>query len=180
MKPFIQIAFPAGQVFEIATSVVAEDRAKAMQIAHPDEFPTIEAAREDTNELFKDDSYEIQDWARNNMNWPELAPHARLIRFTPPELDHVNGAEWSFHDAPAIVGELDGDTILAQPLEMVLSTMALSQQLCNVTVLNGIDGKPYAALALIVGNEHALGAYLQALQLVGNSLTAGQQPASLN
>jgi hypothetical protein len=180
MKPFIQIAFPSGHLYEIATDVVALDRAKTMQGLHGDEFPTLDSALEDTNDLFKEDANEIQDWARNNMNWSELAPQARLIRFAPPEVDHVNDCEWSYHDMPGMLGELDGDTIMRQPIEMVLNTMALSQQLCNVTVLNGEDGKPYAALALIIGNEHVVGTYLQAMQLIGNSLTAAQQDKPLN
>lgn len=179
MKPFVQIAFPTGHVFEIPTAVIANDRAKSMQQRHPDEFPNLEAALEDTTELFKDSSYDVQDWARNNMNWSELEPQARLIRYAPAALDHINGCEWSLHDARAMVGELDGETIMRQPVEMVLNVMVLSQQLCNVTVLNGPDGKPYAAMALIIGTEPVIGTYLQAMQIVGNSLTGGQ-PAALN
>lgn len=177
MKPFIHITMPAGQVYEIAASIIASNRAAAMQAMHPDEFPTPEAALEDTVGLFEDD-FSVEDWARNNMNWSDLEPHVRLVRFTPPETDHVNDCEWSHHNAPAMLGELDGDSIMRQPVEMVLNTMAVSQQLCNVTVLNGANGEPYAAMALVIGNKHVVGAYLQALQLVGDSLTGGR-PAPL-
>lgn len=180
MKPFTRIAFPSGHVYEIDTAAIAQSRASSMQGLHPDEFPTLEAALEDTTELFKEDDFAIQDWARNNMNWSDLSQAARLIRFRPAILDHVNDCEWSHHEARAMIGEIDGDTVMQQPVEMVLNTMALSQQLCNVTVLNGPDGKPYAAMALIIGNEHVVGAYLQAMQLVGNSLTAVPQDAAVN
>lgn len=177
MKPFTQIAFPTGHVFEIPTQVIADSRAKIMQQMHPDEFPTAESAMEDTVGLFTDSDYDIQDWARNNMNWSDLEPLARLIRYQPQALDHVNDCEWSHHDVRAMVGELDGETIMRQPVEMVLNTMALSQQLCNVTVLNGPDGTPYAAMALIIGDKNVIGAYVQAMQIVGNSLTGQQQPS---
>lgn len=180
MKPFIQIAFPSGHVYEVAAEVFAMNRAKNMQEMHADEFQSLETALEDTTELFNEDAVEIKNWACNDMKWSDLAPHARLIRFTPPDLDHFNGCDWSFHDMPGMLGELDGDTIMRQPVEMVLNTMAVSQQLCNVTILNGEDGKPYAALALIIGNEHVVGAYLQAIQLIGSSLTAAQQDKPLN
>jgi hypothetical protein len=181
MKPFTQIAFPSGPVFEIPTAVIAKNRASTMRELYSDEFATEESAMEDTVELFKASDYDIEDWARNNMNWStDLEPHARLVRFTPPALDHVNDAEWVFKDIPGMVGELDAETIMRQPVEMVLSTMAASQQLCNVTVLNDPNGKPHAAMALIIGNEHVIGAYVQAMQMVGDAITTSDQKSLPN
>lgn len=183
MKPFTHVAFSSGHLFEIQTAVIAQNRAKAMLDAHPDEFKNIDEAMTDTVELF-DDNYAIEDWARNNMNWDkDLAPFARLVRFTPPELDHAN-AEWSHVDHPAMVAELSGETILRSPVEAVISAMAVSGQICNMTVLNQPDesgeAKPYAAVALIIGNEHVVGAYAQAFTMVGNVLNPAQTPATLN
>lgn len=184
MKPFTHIAFSSGHLFEIPTEVIAKNRAQAMLQAHPDEFTAIDEAMTDTVELF-DDNYAIEDWARNNMNWDtDLAPFSRLVRFTPPELDHVN-AEWSHEDHPAMVAELSGETILRSPVEMVISAMAVSGQICNMTVLNQPDAtgenKPYAAVALIIGNEHVVGAYAQAFTMVGNVLgSAPTQQPTLN
>lgn len=174
MKPFTQIAFTSGPVFEIPTDVIAKNRAATMREMHADEFPTESDAMRDTVEYFTDDNAMIEDWARNNMNWStDLEPSARLIRFTPPALDHVNDAEWSHNDMPGMVGELDAETIMRQPVEMVLSTMAVSQQLCNVTELNSPEGTPHAAMALIIGNANIIGAYVQAMQMVGDAITSG-------
>jgi len=170
MKPLIQIALPTGHVYELATNVVAEHRAKAMQELHSEEFPTLAEAMTETTELFTENGYEIRDWALNQMQPDELLATARLVRFTPPEQNLQEG-EWTYSDFHAPLAELDGDQIMKHPVESVLSTMAASNQLCNVTVLNGPDGKAYAAMALIIGDQNVVGAYITALQFVGNQIT---------
>lgn len=175
MKPFTQISLPTGHMYEVPTDVIAQHRAAVMLNSHPEEFPTLESALEDSRGLFKDSDYDIRDWALNNMNQDEVLAHARLVRFTPPE-QSLNDGEWTHSDTPAISGEIDGSTIMQQTVESVLSLMAASQQLCNVTVLNNEDGKPHAAMALIIGNEHIIGSYLTALQFVGNQITGSTAP----
>ena len=171
MKPFVQIALSTGHVFEVKTEVIARDRAAAMLANHPDEFANLDEALVDTVELF-DDADEIRDWALNNMNPPEYIGGARLIRFVAPEQD-FDTAEWSFHDHNAIMGELDGEQILRQPVEAVLSVLAAAGQLCNVTVLNGDDGKPFGMLAVVIGNEPIIGAFISTLQYTAGQLSDG-------
>jgi|GEM_PF-842880 len=176
MKKFIQITMATGHVFEIPTSVVASNRATAMLALHPGEFADLAAAEADTAELFEDDSFPIQDWAQNNMHWHELSNHAKLVRV--PSNRDDNGwpnVEFSFHDHPALMGDLDGDQIMSQPVELVMHTMATSGQLCNVTVLNGSDGQPYGAFALMFGNRAVIDSYIMGLQFVGEQLTKGAQ-----
>lgn len=175
MKPFIQIALTSGQVYEIPTQVIAANRAKVMLDSHKDEFPDLEAAMTDTVELF-DDNYEVRDWALNNMNPEDYMPSARMVRFVPPEQD-FNTAEWSHHDAPAIVGELDGEQIMRQPLEAVFSTMASANQICSVTVISGPDGKPFAGVGVFIGSEAIVNTYARGLATVTQHLTA--KPAEI-
>lgn len=177
MKNFIQIAMPTGHVYEIPTSVIANNRANSMLAAHPDEFADLAAALEDTQGLFADDSWNIKEWAANNMNWDELQPHAKLIRFK-QDTDHQwYEGEFTYHDMPALLGELDGATIMHQPVELIMQTMATAGILCNVTVMNGTNGQPCGAFALIVGDAGVVNSYLTALQFTGNVLT-GQDDAA--
>ena len=169
MKPFLQIKTPAGHVYEIPTEPIAQNRAAAMLALHPDEFADLDAALADTRELF-DDSYQIKEWASNNMNWEDLSDHARMVRYTPPTDEWLNG-EFSYHNGRAILGEVDGDTVFKQPLEMLVTTMAASQQLCNATVLNDAQGNPMAAVVVIIGNKSVIGSYLTAIQFVGDTIT---------
>lgn len=177
MKTFIQIALPTGHVYEVATRVVAESRAKSMQALHSSEFPTLEDAMADTTELFAEDTYQIKDWALNQMQPDELLSAARLVRFTPPDQDLQYG-EWTYSDHPAPLAELGGDEIMKHPVESVLSTMAASGQLCNVTVLNGPDGNAHAAMALIIGDQNIIGSYIAALQFVGDKITEAPATAA--
>lgn len=170
MKPFIQLTLSTGQTYEFPSQVIAANRAKCMLELHPDEFANLDAAMADTVELF-DDSYEIRDWALNNMNPEDYMPFAQPVRFTAPERD-FNTAEWSYHDAPAIVGEIDANDIMNAPVEAVVTSMAASRQLCNVSVLNGADGKPFAAIAVIIGHESVLHPYLNTLTNLTNQIAA--------
>jgi len=174
MKSFFQIALASGQTYELPVAAVASSRAQAMLDLHPDEFDTIVEAMADTVELFKDDLGQVRDWALNNMQWTDLEPVARLIRFAPPELD-MQAGEWSYHDHRALTGELDGATVMKSPVELVATVMAESEQLCNVTVLNSVDGEPFGAVAVIMGGKQIVTAYLNTLRFTGDQIMAGVQ-----
>lgn len=176
MKKFLQITLASGHVYEVPTYAIAINRASAMLTAHPDEFSALSDAMEDTTALFAEDSFSIEDWAKNQMSWDDLRPHAKLIRALQTETGWPN-VEITYHDHQALLGELDGATIMTQPVELVMHTMATSGQLCNVTVLNGEDGLPYAAMALMFGNQAVINSYITGLQFVGQQLTQGSQAA---
>lgn len=167
MKAFIQIALAAGHVYELATEVIAQHRAQVMQKLHPDEFKTIDEALADTRELF-DDDYSISDWARNNMNPSDYMHAARLVRYT-PDKDFVN-ADWTAHELPAMVGELNGEQVLSSPVEAVMATMAASKQLCNITVLNDAQGNPFGAAVMILGGPNVVQSFITALQFTSDQL----------
>lgn len=168
MKQFTQITLATGHVYELPTEVIAQHRAEVMQRLHTSEFPTLESALADTHEVFQDHS-EISDWAQNNMNPDDYLHAARLVRYTPPIQDFAN-ANWSHSDQPAIIAELDGAAIMQQPVEAVLTAMAVSNQLVNVTVLNNDAGEAFAAMALMIGNEQVIGAFAKALEITANHL----------
>lgn len=168
MKTFIQLAFPTGHLYELPTSVIANNRAACMRGLHAEEFPTPESALEDTTELFEDE-YQVKDWALNNMNPDEYMPHARLVRYTPPDKIPAD-AEWSYHDAPAIIAQLDEATVLDLPVEMTVAAMAAHNRVCQIAVLNGEDGKPQCAIVLIQGGPGVVGYYQGALELLTSRL----------
>ena len=168
MKPFIQITFSTGQTYQFPTHVIAANRAKAMLESHPDEFANLDAAMADTVGLF-DDSAEIREWALNNMNPDDYMPYAQMVRFVSPERD-FNSADWSYHDDSASVGEIEAEHIMSAPLEAIATSMAEARQLCNVSLLNDIDGKPFAAIAVIIGHESVLKPYLNTLTDLTNQI----------
>lgn len=168
MKKFIHVLLPTGHLYEIPTSVIAANRAAHYHEQFKDsEFPTLESAMQDTEELFED-NFQVKDWALNNMNVDELMKDARLIRFTPPETD-FDGGDWSYHDSPAIIPQLDHQSVLAMPVEMALSAMAAHRNICQVAVLNDDQKKPCAAIVLIQGGEAIVGTYVGALTHLTNT-----------
>lgn len=50
---------------------------------------SVEESMENTVELFLNDNYEIEDWAKNNMDWEEVACDAQCIQG--PEIDFQEG-----------------------------------------------------------------------------------------
>lgn len=48
------------------------------------------ALEAETIPYFEEDVSNIEDWAKNNMNWSEISEHA--VQITPPSLDFQN--EW--------------------------------------------------------------------------------------
>lgn len=181
MKPinFVHIHQPNGCVFEIPVDVIAANRAAYYHDKFKESmFPTLELARENTDGLFVD-AYEIHFWAKNYMNWSDLEQHARLVRFTQPDMKWHYG-EWTYHEHRSITGELDADTVMKAPLELVATTMIEAQQLCNVTVLNTQDGKPFGAVAVVIGSPEVVQAYLTTLGFTTQQLTQGQPAPAVN
>lgn len=174
MKPYFHVLLATGHRYEIPTAVVAENRAKAMLELHPDEFPDLAASMADSEELFEDNG-QVRDWALNNMNVPELMKHARLVRYEPPEAD-FDGGDWSYHDAPALIPQLDAASVLGMPMEMAVSAMAVHRNLCQMVTLNNDDGTPGALVVLVQGPPALVGTYIGALQHLTTALLQPAQP----
>lgn len=165
MKPFFQVKFQDGSVFEVPTIIVAQDRAAYYHERDTDEFPTLDDALKDTTELFASDTYEIEDWAKNNMNWDELAPHARFVSYEPAERNWMN-CELSFHDErTSLTVPADGDNIMSQPTEFALARMAADGNICNaLKISNGApDGPIVAALVMIQGGPQVVDFFMGGL-----------------
>jgi hypothetical protein len=158
----------------LATAIVANNRAAFYHNERNDEFPTMEAALQDTTGLFED-SREITDWLMGNMNPDEYMPHARLVRFTRPGLD-PNDAEITYHDAQALIGQLDEATVLDLPVEMVLSAMAVHNRLCQMAVLNDDKGQPNVALVFIQGGPPVIQFYQGGIQELTDAVVRAAQP----
>ena len=176
MKSIIHIALATGHVYELPLAAIAAHRAAVMLELHKDEFENMEQAMADTVELFNDDLWNAKDWACNNMKWSDLDSHARLIRFNPKTID-ISDGDWTYHEHPALMGELEAETIMQSPVEFVVTTMAASKHMCNVTVLNAEDGQPFGLVVLVHGTPEVTNEFLNGLQAIGNAI-AGDTPAS--
>ena len=64
-------------VYEVPVILIATSHAE--YYATVDEIPFEEALKE-TLDLFNSDDYEIEDWAKNNMDWCDVEASARCVR----------------------------------------------------------------------------------------------------
>lgn len=71
------VEMPNGERWAVPVSVIAENRAK--HYAHEFDGDVTKSIMEDTAPLFTDDDYEIEDWAKNNMNWVDVMGSATLL-----------------------------------------------------------------------------------------------------
>jgi len=78
MSKHLLITMPDESVWAVPVEVIAINRATS----YASEFGNdVQASLDqDTLPLFNSNPFEIEDWAANNMNWSDVAAHARLIR----------------------------------------------------------------------------------------------------
>lgn len=76
-KKNYQVTMSNGEVWSVPVSVIALHRARYYAKKYDGDLT--KSYNEDTLPLFEDDFYEIEDWAKNNMNWCDISAEARLI-----------------------------------------------------------------------------------------------------
>lgn len=74
MKEKYIILFSNGVEYTIPVMTIAKHR--AAHYAHEFDNDEERSLKEDTIPLFEGDAFEIIDWARNNMNWPDVSNSA--------------------------------------------------------------------------------------------------------
>ena len=176
MKPFINVKFTSGHVYEVPTEAVAADYASHLLKTLPEQYPTLDDALKEARENFADD-HEVKEWALNNMNWEDLAPHARAIRFEPAAKDWGE-ADLFMSTEPAKIPSLNGSTsLLDMTVEMALASICQSKDVCHVSLI-GDGGRPALALAVIQGGETVVNFYVGGLQSLTDALSAAAAQAA--
>lgn len=88
MKKWYQFTTSTGDVWRVPTRIIAENR--AIFYAKENGVDIEESLQDDTIPLFESDDYEIEDWARNNMDWAEVEKHAEKVKSVGPDMQE----EW--------------------------------------------------------------------------------------
>ena len=92
MKQRMIVTMPDGSRWGVPVAIIARDRATH----YASEFggDVERSLAEDSVPLFEESEFEIIDWAANNMNWSDVAPHAvRMAESEPADYQEgwVNG-----------------------------------------------------------------------------------------
>ena len=89
MEGKLRVTMPDTSVWEVPCHVIAENRAAYFQDDYGDDLMT--SLLEDTAPLFESCTYEIMDWARNNMDWDDVKDVATMV--SPPAPRDTNYQE---------------------------------------------------------------------------------------
>ena len=84
---------PDGSRWSVPVMVIARDRAK--HYAHEFDGDETRSLNEDTMPLFESDSFEVADWAANNMNWSDVKAEARIYAPAKPITDEDMQEAWT-------------------------------------------------------------------------------------
>lgn len=163
MKPFINFTFPNGYTYQVPTEIIARHRAEN----YKDEFggDVERSLSEDTKPLFED-AYQVADWAKNNMSWAELAPFAILVRFEAADIaNQFADASTELADKQHFPPQLRGDTLLAQPVEMLLGVTLATQQKASAILLSD-----NVSIVVLAGEAAEINGYLAVLNEFTNRL----------
>lgn len=84
-EKYLRITMPDGSKYDVPAKIIAENRAKYYADIDPD------TTYEEEYEFTMTDSYELKDWAANNMNWDEVKAHAVKVPAEKKEPDYQEG-----------------------------------------------------------------------------------------
>lgn len=74
MDKFLEVRMPDNSLWHVPVDVIARNRAE--NYAHEYDGDIEKSLAEDTIPLFSSYSYEVEDWAANNMNWSDVRESA--------------------------------------------------------------------------------------------------------
>lgn len=181
MKTFTRIVYPTGHVFEVLTSVIADDRTAYYAMQDPGR--TREQHAEETRMMFASD-FEVVDWAKNNMRADDVLKVSRLVAFNAPDFRAMwDDAELQFVDEQ---GRPDvtslGERSLTAPIELAMTQAVGEGRNCMMLAFQQPDtGAVTSAVAVMVGPQHVVEGYIAVIsdfdtfmaQQAANAASAG-------
>jgi len=77
LKNSYVVSFSNGEKWSVPVRIIATHRARYYAIEFSNDLQT--SLEKDTIPLFESDHYEIDEWAKNNMDWSDVEEHASCI-----------------------------------------------------------------------------------------------------
>lgn len=88
LEKHLSVRMPDNSLWHVPVEVIARNRAQ--HYAHEFGDDVEKSLAEDTIPLFTESSYDIEDWAANNMNWSDVLGQAFKVE-TEEEVDYQEG-----------------------------------------------------------------------------------------
>lgn len=163
---FIILKLESGPVYKLPIQPIIDNRAAYYHNNRQDEFPTMESAVEDTKQLFSD-TFEIREWALNNMDWNQLRQHMAMIGFVAPE-QVFDSAEWEFVGEDPAAKMDPAANIFQMPIELLLGLHVQANESCTTAAFSWKpEEPPFAALCIMSGEP--LPVYISALEAIAEN-----------
>lgn len=86
MKKYLLVEMPDLSVWRVPVQVIADSMTDCYVEQCGEDR---EKAKAETEQLFTENEYEIEDWAANNMDWDEVKAHA--VQVKAGEVDYQEG-----------------------------------------------------------------------------------------
>lgn len=81
-RRYLSVTQSDGSKWGVPVDLIARNR--AAHYAHEFDGDVEKSLAEDTGPLFEHDSYSVEDWAANNMNWSDFDGHQVKLADAPP------------------------------------------------------------------------------------------------
>ena len=94
----LRVTMPDGSRWDVPVEIIARNRAENYKNEFHDSVE--ESLAEDTIPTFLEDTFEIEDWAANNMNWSDVKHLAVKVNEPLPVIDWEEG--WCNGEAEVI------------------------------------------------------------------------------
>jgi len=93
MSKSLFVTMPDESVWAVPVEVIALNRATYYAKEYGGDVKW--SLAEDTQPLFEQDPFEVEDWAANNMNWSDVVEHAVMVKKGEVDYDEgwANGAK---------------------------------------------------------------------------------------
>lgn len=179
MKPFLRVTFPNGYVFNVPVAVIVEDYATYHHRTDP--ARTLEQCASEARQMFDASEFALVDWAKNNMNWNDLAPHARMVAFRGTDLQRTwDDAELESIEAADQFEALSAEMAAQMPVDALMAVAANNELHTHIMVFTDPkDSKPFAVVSCALGNGTEMTALANALNSMANNLAERRRSISI-
>lgn len=162
--PYINLAFPSGNTYQIPTILVVRDRSahEVDELAEQDILIDQENSLSKWAEFFTTNPTQCLDWLRDKMTMDEVMPHARLVVCDPP-LEHWSDVDASLEREFAKLAPIAPESFYRVSAHAFLQDAANTGQALKVNVLVDDAGVVKTAICVIQGDPRIIDGYLDAL-----------------
>lgn len=167
MTPYVNITFPCGRTYQVASAVAAAHFHAAIKADNPDMddatiTATVEAAFADDSRLF--------DYIKA-MPWDAVEPECRLMNVQVSLEAEWGSAVLVSADAKMGYPKPTADRLLQQPMAVTLGALVQEGSDAQIGMITNAAGVPVAAVIVVQGSPDVVSGYVGVVDQFANFLS---------